>query len=144
MFLIKARVRRGPPSVPFTSTPLGLCMREREGGRERDKALTIHKRNLQKLIVKIYTSINQLTLHICRIYLRRKWWNSELELRYSASLRACELPPARSQRFDINSLEYKARLLWNGLSDEIKTAKSLAIFKQKIKSTHCTCKIYRS
>ena len=44
----------------------------------------------------------------------------------------CDLPPARSQRFGINSLKLKGSLLWNRLSDQIKTAKSLAIFKQKL------------
>ena len=44
----------------------------------------------------------------------------------------CKLPPARSQRSGTNSLIFEGSLLWNGLSDEIKTAKSLAIFKQEI------------
>ena len=44
----------------------------------------------------------------------------------------CELPPARSQRFGTNSLKFKGNLLWNSLSDEIKTEKSVAICKQKL------------
>ena len=42
-----------------------------------------------------------------------------------------ELPPARSQRFGANSLKFKGSLLWNSHSDEVKTAKSLVILKQK-------------
>ena len=37
----------------------------------------------------------------------------------------CEPPPHRSQRFS------KGSLLWNSLSDEMVTAQSLTIFKQK-------------
>ena len=56
----------------------------------------------------------------------------------------CELAPARTHRFDNNSLKFKGSLLWNSLSDEIKTAQSLAVFTQKIKEwngTQCTCNI---
>ena len=35
-------------------------------------------------------------------------------------------------RFGKNSLKFKGILLWNSLSDEVKTAQSLAIFTQKL------------
>ena len=43
----------------------------------------------------------------------------------------CELPPARSQRFGINSLKFRGSILWNSLSDDVKTPQNLAIFKKK-------------
>ena len=59
----------------------------------------------------------------------------------------CELPPARSHRFGTNSLSFRGSILWNSLSDDVKTPQNLAIFKQKIKSwngTHCKCNICRN
>ena len=43
----------------------------------------------------------------------------------------CDLPPTSSQRFGTKSLKFKGNLLWNNFNDEIKTAHSLAVFKQK-------------
>ena len=58
-----------------------------------------------------------------------------------------ELPPARSGLVQtLNSLKFKDSLLRNSVSDEIKTAESIAIFKQKMKScngAHCMCNICR-
>ena len=42
----------------------------------------------------------------------------------------CELPPAQTQRFGTNSFKYKGSLLWNNLSDDIKTALSIDMFKK--------------
>ena len=56
----------------------------------------------------------------------------------------CDFPPARTHRFDNKSLKLKGSLLWNSLDDEIKTAQSLAVFKQKVKEwngAQCTCNI---
>ena len=93
---------------------------------QRDGTLTIHKENLQKLMVEVYKTIN----HLNPTYMRNLFINKVVEYNFRTKI-LCELPPARSQRFGISSLKFKGSLLWNSLSDESKTAKSLAIFKQK-------------
>ena len=94
------------------------------------KLLRERKNNtLQKLMAGIYTTINHLNLP----YMLDLFTKKMVEHVFKTKI-LCELPPARSQRLGTNSLKFKGSLLWKSLSDEIKTAKSLAIFKQKIKS----------
>ena len=104
--------------------------------------LTIHKKNLQKLMVEIYKTIN----HLNPPYMWDLFTKKVVEYDFRIKI-LCELPPARSQRFGTNSLIFKGSLLWNSLSDDTKTSQSLAIFKQKIRSwdgAHCTCNICRN
>ena len=96
---------------------------------QRDGTLTIHKRNLQKLMVEVYKTLN----HLNPPYMWDLFTKKVVEYDFRIKI-LCKLPPARLQRFGTNSFKFKGSLLWNSLSDEIKTAKSLAIFKQKIKS----------
>ena len=79
----------------------------------RDGTLKINKK-LQRLVVEIYKTMNQKVV--------------EYDFRIKILF---ELSPARSQRFSTNSLKFRGSLLWNSLSDEVKVAKSLVIFKQK-------------
>ena len=93
---------------------------------QRDGTLTIHKKNLQKLMVEIYKTIN----HLNPPYM----WDLFTKIVVVHDFRSkilSKLPPARSQRFGTNSLKFKGSLLWNSLSDEIKAAKSLAILNKK-------------
>ena len=96
---------------------------------QRDGTLTIHKRNLQKLMVEVYKTLN----HLNPPYMWDLFTKKVVEYDFRIKI-LCKLPPTRSQRFDTNSLRFKGSLLWNSLSDEIKTVKSLAIFKQKLNS----------
>ena len=93
---------------------------------QRDGTLTSHKKNLQKLMVEIYRTIN----HLNPPYMWDIFTNKLVEYDLRTKI-LCKLPPAKSQRFCTNSLKFKGSLLWNSLSDEIKTARSLVIFKQK-------------
>ena len=93
---------------------------------QRDGTLTIHKNNLQKLMVEIYTTMN----HLNPPYMWDLFPKKMVEYDFRNKI-ICELPPVRSQRFGTNSLKFKGSLLWNTFSGEIKTAKSLVIFKQK-------------
>ena len=97
---------------------------------------------LQKLMVEVYKTLN----HLNPPYMWGLVTKKVVEYDFRIKI-LCKLPPAIPQRFGTNSLKFKGSLLWNSLSDDIKTAKSLAIFKQKIKSwngTHCTCNICRN
>ena len=78
-------------------------------------------------MVEVYKTLN----HLNPPYMWDLFTKKVVEYDFRIKI-LCKLPPARSQRFGTNSLKFKGSLLWNSLSDEIKTAKSLAIFKQKI------------
>ena len=95
----------------------------------RDRTLIIHKKNLQKLIADVYETIR----HLNPPYMWDLFTKKVVEYDFGITI-ICELPLAKSQRFGTNSLKFKGSLLWNSLSDEIKTAKSLATFKQIINS----------
>ena len=52
------------------------------------------------------------------------------------------LPPAKSTRYGVNSLAFRASLLWNNLPHQVKESQTLEEFKNRIKnlrSIHCTC-----
>ena len=100
---------------------------------QRDGTLTIHKKNLQKLMVAVYKTIN----HVNPPEMWDLFTKKVVEYDFRIKM-LCEFRPARSHRFVKNPLKFKGSLLWNSLSDEIKTAKSLAIFKQKITSWNGT------
>ena len=80
-------------------------------------------------MVEIYKAIN----HLHPPYMWDLFTMKMVEYDFRIKI-LCRLPPTRSQRFGKNSLKFNGSLLWNNLSDEIRTAQSLAIFKQKIKS----------
>ena len=92
-----------------------------------------------KLMVEIYTTIK----HLNHPYMWDLFTKKVVEYDFTIQM-LCKLPPAISQRFGTNSFKFKGSLLWNSLSDEIITGKSLALFKQEIKSwngSQCTCNI---
>ena len=96
---------------------------------QRDGTLTIYQKNLQKLMVELYKTINYLNPP----YMWDLFTKKVVEYDFRTKI-LCELLPARSQRFGTKSLKFKGSLLWSSLSDKSETAKRLAIFKQKIKS----------
>ena len=100
---------------------------------QRDGTLTIYKRNLQKLMVEVYKTLS----HLNPPYMWDLFTKKVVEYDFRTKILR-ELPPVRSQRLGTNPLKFKGsvmklKLLWNSLSDEIKNAKSLTVFKQKVK-----------
>ena len=55
-----------------------------------------------------------------------------------------QLPTARTVLNGFNSIVFRGSILWNAISDEIKSSQSIASFKRKIKSwngDYCNCNI---
>ena len=93
---------------------------------DKDKSLTIHKKNLQRLMVEIYKTLN----HLNSAYM----WKFFIKKGVPYNLRSnelCKIPSVNSQRYGISSLSFRGSLLWNALSDEIKLAASINDFKRK-------------
>ena len=93
---------------------------------DKDKSLTIHRKNLQRLMVEIYKTINHLTcIHVGILYKKNVHYNLR-------SNELCKIPSVSSQRYGISSLSFRESLLWTALSDEIKLATSKNNFKKEI------------
>ena len=69
---------------------------------KRDGTLTIHKRNLQKLMVEVYKTLN----HLKPPYMWDLFTKKVVEYDFRIKI-LCKLPPAKSQRFGTNSLKFK-------------------------------------
>ncbi len=105
----------------------------------RGETNTTHTKNLQKLMVEIYKSVNHLNSEYMLDFFVKK------EVPYDLRIKElCHLPSTRSRRYGTSSLSFRGSLLWNSLSDELKLSNSLAIFKREIRSwdgNSCTCHI---
>ena len=73
---------------------------------QRDGTVTIHKRNLQKLMVEVYKTLN----HLNPPYMWDLFTKKVMEYDFRIKI-LCKLLPARSQRFGTNSLKFKGSLL---------------------------------
>ena len=89
--------------------------------------MTIHKKNLQRLMIEIYKTIN----HLHPAYM----WEFFIKKDVPDNLRSnelCKIASVNSQRYGINSLSFRGSLLWNALSDEMKLAASINNFEKEI------------
>ena len=104
---------------------------------ERDNTKTIHTKNLQKLMIEVYKSVNHLNPEYMWEFFVKK------DVQYNLRTKElCKLPSVTSQRYGLNSLSFRGSLLWNTIDDEIKLSPSLKVFKKKVRSWNgisCTC-----
>ena len=106
---------------------------------DKGRSMTIHKKNLQRLMFEIYITINHLNL----AYM----WEFFIKKDVPYNLRSnelCKISSVNSQRYGIGSLSFRGSLLWNALSDEIKLATSINSFKKEIQQWdggNCKCHI---
>ena len=106
---------------------------------KRSDTVTIHIKNLQKLMLEIYKSMNHLNpSYIWHLHERK-------EIQYDLRTKhMCKLPITKTTKFGMESLSFRGSLLWNNLNDEIKELPTVASFKTKIKTwmgEKCNCKI---
>ena len=109
---------------------------------DKDGAVTIHHRNLQRLALEMYKVKNNIspapvreifTEHINTHDLRHK--------------RLWEIPKISSVYCGSETLRYRGPLTWDLLPDSIKDSKSLGEFKIKIKGWkphECTCRLCKT
>ena len=73
---------------------------------DNDKSLTIHKKNLQSLMVEIYKTINHLNpAYMWELFIKK---DVPYNLR---SNKLCKIPSVNSQRYGISSLSFRGSLL---------------------------------
>ena len=98
----------------------------------------IHAKNLQTLMIEIYTSINHLSQSLVR-----KFHEKEC-VEYNLSL--CKLPTIRSTSFGLESLSFRGSFLWNTHDDSVKNEPTLLAFKNKMQNwsgKEWSCRICR-
>ena len=106
---------------------------------KKSDTVTIHIKNLQKLMLEIYKSMNHLNpSYVWHIHERK-------EIQYDLRTKnLCKLQSTKTIKFGMESLSFRGSILWNNLNDEIKELSTVASFKTKIKTwmgEKCNCKI---
>ena len=102
-----------------------------------DNKLKIHQRHLHFLAIEIHQSKKKLNPSFM--------WKTYKEKNIPYSLRrgnSLFIPKANTQKYGINSLNFRASVLWNNLSIKLKKCKSLQEFKLLLKQSGnllCTC-----
>ena len=106
---------------------------------EKDKSVTIHERNLQKLAIEMYKVKHNLSpAPVQEIFKQR---NEVYDFRNN---RYWEVPRVQNVNFGVETLRYRGIKTWDLIPDDIKNSKSLTIFKGKIKDWKpqgCTCRL---
>ena len=106
-----------------------------------DNKLKIHQRQLQFLAIEMYISKNKLNPNF--MWKTYKEENIPYSLRMSISFL---IPNANTQKYGINSLNFRGSVLWNNLPIKLKECKSLQEFKLLLKQsgnlpcTYSACK----
>ena len=107
-----------------------------------DNKLKIHQRHLQFLAIEMYKSKNKLNpSFMWKTYKEKKTPDSQ---RRGISL---FIPNANTQKYGINSLNFRGSILWNNLPIKLKECKSLQEFKLLLKRSGnlpCTCSVCKS
>ena len=109
---------------------------------ERDKSVTIHERNLQKLAVEMYKAKHELSPPPVRELFKKR--DEVHDLRNGG---CWEVPRVQKVNYGIETLRYRGIKTWDLVPNEIKVSKSLNIFKTKIrdwKPQGCTCRLCKT
>ena len=103
--------------------------------------VSIHQSHLRALICEVFKSLNNLNPEFMWSYFVFK--NITYNIRKGPLLR---LPAAKSTSYGINSVLFRACLLWNSLPQSIKYSESIAELKTKMKdlgNIDCSCILFR-
>ena len=102
-----------------------------------DNKLKIHKRDLLILVIEMYQPKNELNPTLM--------WKTYKEKNIPNSHRrgiSFLIPNANTQKYETNSVNFKASLLWNNLPIKLQECKSLQEIKLLLKQSgnlSCTC-----
>ena len=105
---------------------------------DKDGAVKIHDRNLQRLAVEMYKVKNNISpLPIQELF------NKQAQVYNLRNNRNWQVPDAKTVAYGIEPIRYREPKTWELLPSNIKYAKSLDVFKAKIKDWKprgCTCR----
>ena len=104
--------------------------------------MSVHQKHLRALATEIYKSLADINPDFMKPYFKIKEMPYNLRNGY-----ALKLPSTNSTYYGINSVLFRACLLWNQLPLSIKQSQSLLEFKSKMKTLRnvfCSCAICRT
>ena len=110
---------------------------------QKDKSITIHQRNLQYLVIEIYKVRSGISPKIMNEIFRFSK-NSVYSLRSGIQL---EKPSINTVQFGSESTVYLGAKIWELIPENIKSSKSVDIFKSKIKKwvpERCPCRLCKT
>ena len=99
--------------------------------------VSIHQSHLPALVSKVFKSLNNLNLEVM--------WSNFIFKKITYNIRKGPLlksPAAKSTSYSINSVLFRAYLLWNSFLQSIKYSESIVKLKTKIKdlgNIGCSC-----
>ena len=105
----------------------------------RNEEVTIHEKNLQKLILEVYRCMTSGNPSFLWEFFNRKVLPYTLRIN-----NLLQLPNTRTKKYGNESLSFRGSIIWNQLPDQYKDAKTDNEFKMKIKSWkgfECNCRI---
>ena len=105
------------------------------------KEITIHQKHLHALICKVFKSLNNSNLEFMWSYFTFK--NITFNIRNGPLLK---LSNAKSTYYHINSVHFRACLLWNGFPQSVKHIESIIELKRKLeelRNVDCFCILRR-
>ena len=108
---------------------------------ERDKSVTIHTKNLQTLMTKIFKTQNSMDLPFMNEIFRER--ENMYNLRNNNEF---VIPWIKTVNFGSESIRYRGPQLCFSLLQDIRNTESLSLFKSKIKKWHgdeCFCRLCR-
>ena len=108
----------------------------------RNNEVSIHQKQLRTLATEIYKSLTDVNPDFMKNYFSIK--GIPYSLKNGSALK---IPSVRSTYYGINSIHFRACLLWNKLPNSLKESQLLPEFKHKIKAIEkmdCSCTICRS
>ena len=103
-------------------------------------SVSIHKRNLQLLLIEVYKTIQNLNPSFMKEIFVQK--DMTYNLRDNLLMR---IPKTRTSRHGIDSSSFLGCKLWKNLPDEFKSIKTLESFKRQINGWNdsCNCRLCR-
>ena len=103
--------------------------------------ITIHQKHLHALIYEVFKSLNNSNPQFMWSYFTFK--NVIYNIRNGPLLK---LPDTKTMHYCINSVHFRACLLWNGLPQSVKHSESILELKRKLKelgNIDCSCILCR-
>ena len=105
----------------------------------KSEEITIHCSNLQKLMIEIYECTSYVSPPVLSEFFTTKEINYDLRIK-----NLLQVPKVKTSTYGLSSLSFRGSMLWNTLSDSIKSAQSTKSFKTMIKNwkgEKCCCSI---
>ena len=104
---------------------------------DKSKQLKIHEINKRKLLIEVYKCLHKNNPSFLNDLFTEK--STQYNLRMSNLLK---LPSTNTQSYGLKSITYRGSMIWNNLSDQLKTSTSIIQFKNALMKQEviiCTC-----